>query len=461
MMFWLLMSFSVAPPTAEPIPEIRLARSGTTSNPLLDWRLTYDEFEQINGNAAILWMRAGVVMRRINQNWEQVHFGVVRQPISPKDQKIIQDILEKHATAYKYASEAARCTYCDWQRPAVTIQNLADGSAIEFVEVQPARELAHLLRLRANLALAERRWDDARRDLRIGLTLARHLADGQTVLSDLVAIAVTSALLDVVDHWVTLPDSPNLYWALTELPAPFIDARRSIRHELNTIYRSVPGLRDLTTRNFSDKEILNMWKQISRQSKSSDLTEVMDVMISTATMHLKYPTAHKALLARGYPESRLKTMSKSQVVLLWMQQEYNQEREPILQMLCLPTHPGLSRLEEWAKEHKKRVEKSENVLVKLQGLSTLSFVKTWQAQARLERAFVALRAVELLRGRDTLPEKWAELNSELLDPLTGKPLDAWYRREDKQAVLHLPSPFRSMQKKFLLMARPAAKETLP
>lgn len=101
------------------------------------------------------------------------------------------------------------------------------------------------------------------------------------------------------------------------------------------------------------------------------------------------------------------------------------------------------------------------MLVRLHQLSVPVFAKAWHAQERLERLIVALRAVELLRGQKTAPRKWADLRSGLIDPGTGESLESWYRLEEKQVVLHMPSPWRVTQKRFLLPLRPERPKETP
>src|SRR5262249_57328162 len=58
-------------------------------------------------------------------------------------------------------------------------------------------------------------------------------------------IAIAAIMFDRVEEFIAAPGSPNLFWSLTDLPSPFIDIRRAMRVELNTIHRSFPQLREL------------------------------------------------------------------------------------------------------------------------------------------------------------------------------------------------------------------------
>jgi hypothetical protein len=259
----ILLLMSSGPPTPEPVPEVQIAPSKPTLDPPFRWQLQVDELDQVAGNAAPYWIRAGLVIRRVNQKWEQVDFTKISPKMPAKEREELKAIVKKHADAYRLAEQAAVRTRCEWEHPPLTMQSLADPLGLPFEELQTAREMANLLRLRARLALLDGDFDAAARDLRIGLTLARHIrTDQRFVLADLVSVAITTVMLGVVQEWASLPDSPNLYWALTALPAPFIDVRPTIRHELNTIYRSFPLLRELKSRTLIEAEVRSAWRQL-------------------------------------------------------------------------------------------------------------------------------------------------------------------------------------------------------
>jgi hypothetical protein len=470
-MMWiaLLLVIDSGPPALDPVPEFPIVPSRQQPDPPFRWQLQYDELDQVPGNAAPYWVRAGMVIRRINQRWEQVDFTKIGPRMPEKDRVVLGEIVKKHADAYRHAEQASLRVRCEWEHPPLTIQSLADPLGLPFEELQTAREVANLLRLRAKLSLLESDFDAAARDLRIGLTLARHLrAEQRFVLADLVSIAISTVMLGVVEDWAALPDSPNLYWALTALPEPLIDVRPTIRHELNTVYRSSPMLRELKTRTINETEARTAWRQLFFAIMPETEKEPMSAMKEleqTASMALlqakMLPRAQKELQSLGYSAKRLKEMPTFQSIALYLLLEYDREREQVARLLTLPTHQGLSRLENYGKESRKRLEKTENVLVRMHQLSIPAFAKAWHAQGRLERLVIALRAVELLRMQKSPPNRWADLRSGLIDPWTGESLESWYRLEEKQAVIHMPSPFRVTQKRFLLPLPPERPKETP
>ena len=135
--------------------------------------------------------------------------------------------------------------------PPFTIQDID----FPLENIQHLRMVAGLLTSRCRLELSERRFDDALRTLQTGFALARDLGNGDTLIQDLVGIAIGSIMFGQVQEWMQMPGSPNLFWALTDLPAPLVNTAPAMRSELTTLYRSFPPLREVLRR--SDKGALS------------------------------------------------------------------------------------------------------------------------------------------------------------------------------------------------------------
>jgi hypothetical protein len=80
------------------------------------------------------------------------------------------------------------------------------------------------LRTRSNIAIGH--FDDAERSMRVGFSLARQLNDDPPLVQGLVETGITELLMQRgVQEWITRGNSPNLYWALSALPQPFVGRR--------------------------------------------------------------------------------------------------------------------------------------------------------------------------------------------------------------------------------------------
>ena len=132
--------------------------------------------------------------------------------------------------AYDDLREAARRERCDWD---YQLQNVDGIKGIEFrlAEVQDSRGLARFLAAKARLEIAEGRYADAVETMGVGYQFARDLSTTPILIPSLVGIAFGGILDDQAHAFFAAPKSPNLYWAYTELPRPFIDMRPAIEFD--------------------------------------------------------------------------------------------------------------------------------------------------------------------------------------------------------------------------------------
>lgn len=89
--------------------------------------------------------------------------------------------------------------------------------------------------LQARLDIAQKKYDSAIRTVQTGVGMARHIADGPTLIHGLVGVAVGTLALKEAEYLIQAPDSPNLYWALEGLPKPLIDLSNQMDAEMGDI----------------------------------------------------------------------------------------------------------------------------------------------------------------------------------------------------------------------------------
>jgi hypothetical protein len=61
--------------------------------------------------------------------------------------------------------------------------------------------------------------------------MGRHVGGGPSLMHALVGAACATLVLEQVETWIQQPGSPNLYWALTNLPRPFVDFGKAMEAE--------------------------------------------------------------------------------------------------------------------------------------------------------------------------------------------------------------------------------------
>jgi hypothetical protein len=440
-----------APPAPAPgAPLITLAASASARpGGALQYRLLPGPLERKPGNAAQLWGLAALAARAgrgiADEEYRWADASAV--PLKKLPLADVKRFLARYAGALRRAREAARREYCDWGLPPLTFQSLPDQLPLD--SIQSYREVALLLSVQCRLEMAEGHFDQALDTLQTGMTLARHLGDSDLLLQDLVAIAIAHVMLSRVEEWVQIPNSPNLYWPLTALPRPFLDVRRSMEYELNTVYRSYPQLQTLRKKTLSAREVDDVVEQLikllsesagGQGPKNLPWAEKIGAAVLAAKL---YPDARKRLLARGRTAREIEAMPMMQAVVIDLMDEHDRLRDDIVKWLGLPpwqAGPGLERVE----KEVKAAGKAGNVIV---GLLMPAFLKVYGARVRLDRHVAGLRGAEALRlyaaaHGGKAPAKWADLTDVPLpvDPVTGKGFDAFYQVKDGVAILEVPAP---------------------
>jgi hypothetical protein len=441
-----------AAPAGPPAPVIRLApQAGGPPPRALRYALLPDALDLTPGNAAPLWVRAADAARRVKRRLGDKEYrwlSPAETPLKGFPAAEVREFLAPYQAALRHADQAARRDRCDWELPPVTIQTV--NTDLPLDEIQGSREVANLLQLRCRLELSEGKFDDAVHTLQTGFALARHLGEGDTLIQSLVGCAVATVMLGRVEEWVQIPGSPNLYWPLTALPAPFVDVRRTVRVELGTVYRSFPALRELgRARDFTPlsraeveritEGLLKSWDiYAGGQGTGPDWPKRMGV----AALAVKYyPDAKRYLLEHGARPEQVEAMPAVQAVLLYYLDQYNRRRDDVLAWMNLPPWQAREGLGRNFRESVRAARDSGNVLL---ALLMPAVERAHEAGVRVDRQIAVLRCAEALRlyaaaHEGAPPAKLADVPVPLpLDPVTGQGFDGFYRTEDGKAVLEMP-----------------------
>src|SRR5262249_51959835 len=124
-------------------------------------------------------------------------------------------------------------------------------------------------------------------------------------------VATASILLEQLDVVLTHPKCPNLYWALTALPQPFMGLRRGMDGERAMVIGSFAGLNRFVfepTGPLPTESAITTFVASSDQLFSelgSSLKEVGRLGLG-ALIQLKHETAIKELTAGGFPAEKMR-----------------------------------------------------------------------------------------------------------------------------------------------------------
>jgi hypothetical protein len=330
----------------------------------------------------------------------------------------------------RYADSAARLDTPDWQ---ILLSLKKEGANLLLPDLQGLRELAGALKVRFRVEIAERRFDDALFTAKTMLALSRHLGEHPTMIGELVSIAVGSVTLGTLDELIQQPGCPNLFWALTDLPRPFIDLHKGVQSDrmmMRDVFASVPEQSPMT-----ESQGQQSIERLRRLVKDAHVIADVDDWLKRLSQDEDYlRRARKRLIDAGLAEDKVKQFPAPQVILLDEKVEFSVHRDESRKAMNLPYWQAAPILSAGTP----RKERPEAPLRWLEGVT--AYLKVKRAQARLDQRIALLRCVEALRiyaaeHGGKLPAKLDDVKLPLpVDPATGKPFA--YKLEDKTAHLH-------------------------
>jgi hypothetical protein len=302
---------------------------------------------------------------------------------------------------------AARSEYCDWQLHF----RHESFYTVTLAELNDARRYARLLHARAKLFIAARKFDKALEALRIGYALGRHVSEGGTFIHLVLGVSICRLMTETVLDLIQQPNSPNLYWAIAELPQPLLDWQRAANVELSAVYVHFPVLQRVEQEEGDERywrrellQTIARFDQLVRTSEAGSDPTLKALLAALA----EYPYASQRFLQRGFTDQELTRMPVGRLILLDAKLCYDEISQAYMKSLYLP-FPHAARA--WAGFwHRYRPRDSK----------ALPFASTLLPPA--EGAYTALtlcdREIAVLRLIEALRSYTAEHNGALPDTLS-------------------------------------------
>ena len=425
---------------AQPTPIKLTSQPMAASVPALKYRLLPELRDQQQGNAALLYYRA------CSPEWQHFrHLPKFMTRLQELGQKPFKELrladLEELASVLKSKmlqelDRGARRSYCDWE---LTERLREEGIGMLLPDLQGLREFSTMLSLRAYQELLENKYDQAAHTIQTGLAMARHTAEGPTLIHGLVGIAMANRMLQVVEAWIERPGAPNLYWSLTYLPHPLIDLRSGLQGERLIIDNLFPGYREMLTTTTTPQSLATLqttfkrYMGITYQQERGPKVPLLQALQT-------YPVAKQFLLQKGRTAEQVEGTPVLQVIFLYEVYQCDLYYDEMLKLAGLPYYEAVPRLRAVVERVKEEPSSS------LAALLLPAMEGVLGSREGLERKFAALRCIEALRlhaasHAGKLPEKLDEVTEVPVpvDPWTGKPFG--YEVKDGKAILSgLPLP---------------------
>ena len=360
----------------------------------------------------------------------------------PLEQLPARELLDYGKCALQQADWAARLDKPDWQ---FLLKLKTDRGSLLLPDLQQMRTLNFALKVRFRAEVALHRFDDALRTAQTMFAMSRHMAEHPTLIADLIGIAMARVTLGPLEEMLEQPGCPNLYWALTNLPKPFIPLDRGMQGERLVIPTQLHDLDNAAPMNADQLKTLiaHIDKLGQLEGKRGSVRAWLDARTKD---EMSVSAARRHLLEPGLPPERrierirqLLRFPADQVILLDEMRAYEARRDEIMKLMNLPI---------WQRDAlvaQLKPEKGELLF----GIRVMPVSMVLIAQGRLEQRIALLRHVEALRlyaaeHAGQLPEKLSDCPVPLPpDPFTGQAFH--YQLEGTTAHLR-GTPARGMEK---------------
>ena len=189
------------------------------------------------------------------------------------------------------------------------------------------------------------------------------------------------------------PGCPNLYWALTDLPTPFIDLHQGMQGERVVLEAELRMIDEKEP--MSDAQLEKGPGQRSaccwRYPRKSRMTGPSRIPIGWVAAQAKNEdrvrAARKRLVDSGLAEEKVKQFPAQQVILLDEKLEFEIQRDEAMKGMALPY---------WEAEKLQAAAKEKRRETLFAPIASAVFNVRW-ATARLDQRLALLRCVEALR----------------------------------------------------------------
>lgn len=412
--------------------------------PALRYRLLPELRDLTPGNAVVLYYRAFSPEWITTVRTNRTLIEAMNAALDPAQGKTPADVRSDPALAFvrtmpalKEVDRAARRAYVDWEL-APRIRE--DGVGLLLPDVQAMREFANLLAIRTRLELADRDFDAAIHSMQTGLAMGRHVADAPTLIQSLVGVALDAVTFNQIEELIRTPGSPNLYWALVNLPRPFVDMHRPYEGERIFLDQIAPGYREALRKKAMDPQSPEAFAKFRRDFAA--LGSGDDAAVALLAVR-KYVPAKKLLTASGWNPAAVEALPALQVVLLAEVAQYDRWFDEMAKWIGFPYPLVRKELKAAEQRLNEDLGATGGRGASLAGLLLPATMSVQFAATRTDRRIAALVAVEALRlhaaATGALPDKLADVAVPLLsDPVTGASIE--YGRSGDRATLTLPPP---------------------
>jgi hypothetical protein len=424
------------PQPGEPIP-LTLSPAALPS-PASAYRLLPARPDLVPGNAAAIYYRSMASFAENPGLLDSINSGQwftwSRLPLEKLPRGEVYAKLSEQQALLRDRDQAARCRDCDWE-----LADRPEGLGLLLPEVQKSRATIPVLIVRARYELAAGRPAEALRSLQSGYAFAYHMGRGPTLIHVLVGAAMIYFLDQELDGVLQQPGAPNLYWALTLLPQPFLDPALAIDEDRTLLERQWPAVKRLEEGPMSPQQARAFRHDVAGPFRRSGLwpPTPAERLTQLWQQEAAYPEARRALREQGVPAEEVDAMPLLQVVALDAVRRYHRAWDDYLPWTRVPDfdrQDGYRRAHDRLRAEAQRVEYRvlfpRSLSPGSEALAPAPLMRIAAVGRRTDRRFTALRCVEAIRlyaagHQGRLPPSLKDVTEVPIpvDPTTHRPFE--------------------------------------
>jgi len=408
--------------------------------PALKYRFLVAPVDQIHGNAATYVYKSMIfegpdLLRELAKFDDSNELGGwLEAPLGELPQAEILGKAHWLSSRYPWQSllDAARCDHCDWGDPI-----REEGADTVLPQTQRMRDIGRGIALKTRLLIAQGNYDEAVDTLRVGYALTRNLGHGTCLVQCLVGMAIEGILNQQTRTIIEAENSPNLYWALTDLARRPVDMREALSYEAHMWEFTVHELADFERTPLTNEEAARLadkvWAAVGKMrmgNRGKPAKGPAEIILWATEL---FPEAKGYLLEHGYTAEALDEFPALQVVLIYRWKQYLELRDDYFKWGYLPDTQArvATTLGHGAAE--KQIEQGVGGPFSQRGIpfnEALAGLRgPFVTQLKYRRQIGLLRTIEALRmyaaehGR--FPEKLEDVTAVPIprDPFTDKPFE--------------------------------------
>jgi hypothetical protein len=328
----------------------------------------------------------------------------------------LEELHDFGKSALAQVDRAARLDNPDWQ---ILLKIKADGIKTLLPDLLQIRGLTRALQQRFRSEVAISRFDEAIRTAKTMFAMSRHLDAHPTLIGNLVGIETANLAIAALDEMLAQPGCPNLYWALTNLPAPLVtfeSGRAGERLMVSTVFDGLNSEAPMSAAELK-KFIDSLDVLLGDGDAAKANARVRAWIDERARDQARIAAASARLIKSGIPEKAVRSFSTDQLILLDEKRECDVRFDDVTKILGFPAWQ-VELLAENAKPSKEPALFADALVSEEYAVR--------RSQGRLEQRIALVIHVEALRmyaaeHNGAFPSRLADISVPLpADPFRGK-----------------------------------------